>query len=264
MKNTSNKKIILLITVIIVLILAIVGIGLAIFLQFGGNNIFPGEQTTVAEVATSDNVGETDSSGNKVLVDNPIDFAALQKENSDLYAWITIPNTAVDYVIAQAGDDNNDLFYLNHNMYREYEFAGTIYSEKQNAKDFSDPITVLYGHKMLNGTMFAGLKQFANKTFFDENKYFYIYTPGHILTYEIFSAYTYDNRHILNNFDFSDRDVYAEYIDYATDASANGGYVRQDITIDTNDRIVVLSTCANGGKDRYLVQGVLIKDEETK
>lgn len=263
MKNKENKKILLLIIVIIILALAIIGICMTIFLQIKDSDNTPIDTGV-------DNTPQTQSSDNQtqdteeVLPDNPIDFENLQAENEDLYAWITVPNTEIDYVIAQAGDNRNDLFYLTHNMYGEYEFAGTIYSEKQNAKDFSDPVTVLYGHKMLNGSMFAGLVNFKDEDFFNENKYFYIYTPGHILTYEIFSAYVYDNRHILNTFDFSDTEIFREYLDYACDSSLNNGNVRTDADVTIDDNIVVLSTCANGGTDRYLVQGVLTNDEKTK
>ena len=62
--------------------------------------------------------------------------------------------------------------------------------------------------------MFRDLHKFRNdETFFDKNKYIYVYTPGHILTYEICAAYRYDNRHILNSFDFSDSEVFKEYLE---------------------------------------------------
>ena len=262
MKKNENKNIFLLIIVIIILILAAAALAMALFLQFRDSD--SSDSYTEYYETTNSSGSDTTEETTEELSENPIDFEALQEENEDLYAWIEIPNTEINYVIAQAGDDNNDLFYLSHNMYKEYEFAGTIYSEKQNAKDFSDPVTVLYGHKMLNGSMFADLVNFKEEDFFDATPYFYIYTPGHILTYEIFAAYTYDNRHILNNFDFEDVNEFQSYLDYATDPSANNGNVREDVEITTNDTIVVLSTCANGGTDRYLVQGVLINDEKTK
>ena len=104
------------------------------------------------------------------LPDNPIDFATLQERNADVYAWIKIPDTKVDYPILQSGDKPEN-FYLNHNIDGEYEFAGCIYTQKLNKKDFTDPNTVIYGHNMKNGTMFKALHQFRNKDFFEANKY---------------------------------------------------------------------------------------------
>ena len=109
---------------------------------------------TTSEVTGNELVSETETTA---LPDNPINFKKLKKNNSDLYAWITIPDTNIDYAVAQSELSEDDNFYLNHNIDKEYEFAGTIYSQHKNSKDFSDFCTVLYGHNMLNGTMFATL-----------------------------------------------------------------------------------------------------------
>jgi len=200
-----------------------------------------------------------------VRTNNGINFTELWKINKDLYAWIKVPNTMIDYPIAQyLGDD--DTYYLQHNMYKETAFAGCIYTEKANRQDFSDPNTVLYGHNMLNGSMFRGLHEFQNKSFFDKNQYFYIYTPERTLTYEIFSAYAYDDRHLLSSFNYDDETVWKEYLDYAQKpVNSPVGYNARKVSISTEDRIVTLSTClGNSGSLRYLVQGVLIKDEPAK
>ena len=70
-----------------------------------------------------------------------VDFEKLRKINSDLYAWIYIPHTKVDYPIAQSADDNS--YYRKYNMNREPEFAGCIYTENYNRKEFVDPNTVI-------------------------------------------------------------------------------------------------------------------------
>ena len=66
---------------------------------------------------------------------------------------------------------------VKHNIYGNYEFSGSIFSQRQNSKDFSDPVTVLYGHNMKNGTMFNTLHKFENKDFFKKHSKVYIYTP---------------------------------------------------------------------------------------
>ena len=91
-----------------------------------------------------------------------VDFAKLQELNPELYAWIRIPNTAIDYPVAQYGGEEQD-FYLHHNMYGEPEFAGCIYTENVNSKDFDDPVTVMYGHNMKNGSMFQNLFYFLEE-----------------------------------------------------------------------------------------------------
>ncbi len=207
---------------------------------------------------------ETDSKTKKSdAVNGDVNFTELWKINTDIYAWISIPNTNINYPVLQT--DGDDAFYLEHNYKKEYEFAGSIYTEKLNRKDFSDPNTVLYGHNMLNGTMFRHLHNFRDPDFFAANPYIYIYLPDRTLTYEIFSAYEYDDRHILYSFDFNDKQVFAEYLDYATNPTNSMMYNTRDISVTADDKIITLSTClGNIDTSRYLVQGVLISDEPAK
>ena len=76
-----------------------------------------------------------------VDMENPINFDELQKTNSDIYAWIRIPDTKIDYPIAQREGDPS--YYLSHDMYQQPRFAGCIYTEDCNSKDFMDPNTCL-------------------------------------------------------------------------------------------------------------------------
>lgn len=204
------------------------------------------------------------SSEDDELPDNPIDFEKLKKKNSDIYAWIKVPNTDVDYPILQSYDDD-DNFYLTHDLNKKYSFGGSIYTQRANSTDFYDRNTVIYGHDLTTGKMFTTLHKFRNKDFFDKNKYFYIYMEHHILKYKIISAYKYDDRHILNSFDFSDDQVFLDYLEYIKDPKSVLKNERQGIELNLDSKIVTLSTCIGNESDkRYLVQGVLVKDVETK
>ena len=142
-----------------------------------------------------------------------------------------------------------------------YFFAGMIYTQSGNYKDFYDPITVIYGHNMRNDTMFSTLLYFEKADFFKKNEYFYIYTLDRVLTYRIVSAYRYDNRHLLNAFDFYDPKVLADYQKGIVNPISTLRNVRDGITLDENSKIVTLSTCMpNDKKHRFLVNGVLISD----
>lgn len=192
-----------------------------------------------------------------------INWSKLHKDNEDIYSWIYIPNTNVDYPVVQSSIYESDTFYLNHNIEKEEEFAGAIYSERLNKKDYSDPVTLIYGHNMKNGTMFKTLHQFEDTNFFKKNKYIYIYMPQRKLTYKIYSAYIYDDRHILNSFDFSDKKILKKYFKYTQNPESLTKNIRK-VDLDINSRIITLSTCTNISENtRYLVQGVLIKDEQT-
>ena len=192
----------------------------------------------------------------------PIDFDKLQEIAPDAYAWITVPGTQIDYPVVQHPTDNT--FYLNHNPKGEYEFAGAIFTEDYNAKDFQDPNTVIYGHNMNNGSMFEELHKFEDKVFFDEHPEFVIYTPDEVLHYEIFAAYTYDNRHLLKEFDFADSEVFRLYLQGILGTKSMGANIREDAEVHADDRIVTLSTCNGINEQRYLVQGVLLSNRNTE
>lgn len=114
-----------------------------------------------------------------------VDFTALQEEtNAHIYAWISIPGTRIDYPMLQHPSDNTH--YLNHNLDGSRGYPGCIYTEKENAADFSDFNTVIYGHNMKNGSMFHDLHNYEDETFLPEHPYVYIYTPDRVLRYRIF------------------------------------------------------------------------------
>lgn len=187
---------------------------------------------------------------------NPIDFEKLLKINPDIYAWIQVPGTRIDYPVASVTGKEDEDYYLNHDFRKSYAFAGTIYSRKENARDFSDPVTVLYGHNMINGSMFAGIKKFSDRQFFEKHDTVYVFTPEQRLTYRIVSYYESDNKNILQHYDFFQKQELLE--DYQkVIKEAKNGFVRQKISLGAADRILTLSTCSSISTRRRLLQTVL-------
>ena len=138
-----------------------------------------------------------------------IDFQNLQTANPDIFAWLDIPDTTISYPILRSEKED---FYLTHNADKEESQYGAIYTQNYNAADFSDFNTIIYGHNMRNGSMFAAATNYKNRDFFEQNPNIYIYTEGHILTYEVFSAFLYDDKHLMYSFDFYDAASYNEFL----------------------------------------------------
>lgn len=193
-----------------------------------------------------------------VKPDIPVDFEKLQKENPDIYAWITIPDTEIDYPVLQSESD--DTYYLNHTVEKKKGLPGSIYSESQNRKDFSDPNTVLYGHNMKNGSMFGHLKKFAeDQNVYNKSKYFWILTPDKNYRYEIISAYTTgvdSDTYTLFKGPGEEFQRYLETIKGYSEISTDPG----ELTI--KDKIVTLSTCTGNESTRFVVQGRRISSED--
>ena len=251
-KKSDKKRILLIVFFLIIFICSCVYIGFYLF-----NNYQAGK-----EYESSSTV-QTTTQG--VLADNPIDFQSLQSQNDEIYAWIKIDDTEVDYPIVQSKTD--DEFYLKHSaLDKKWLASGAIYTQGCNRTDFSDPITVIYGHNGYKETMFTTLHKFEDSEFFNSHEYFYIYMPGRKLTYQIISAFKYDDRHIMNSFNFSSAEDLQSFQSTVVNPTSALKNVRDQIetNVDENSKIVVLSTCITNQKsNRYLVCGVLVKDEKT-
>ena len=98
--------------------------------------------------------------------DNPT-LKDLKKLNPDVKAWIQVPKTNIDYPVVQGQDD---MEYINKNVYGEFELSGAIFLSCMNKDDFSDPYNLVYGHNMKNGGMFADVADFTNKEYFETHQ----------------------------------------------------------------------------------------------
>lgn len=257
-KESKGRKIARIILIIIAVLMIIFGgvyFGINMYSQYVGQQDNE-ELSSIAEATTKA----------EKKVKNPIDFKSLQKKNDEIYAWIKVPDTKIDLPIVQSTVD--DAFYLNHGaLDKKWSVNGAIYTESLNSTTFEDRVTVLYGHNMNNKSMFAHLHNFEKKDFFDKHPYYYIYTPDSKLTYQVVSAFKYDDRHILNCFDFQNKAVFESFLQTIQNPESTSKNVRTDldteITADSS-KITILSTCCGRQRsNRYLVCGVLVKNEKT-
>ena len=93
-----------------------------------------------------------------------VDFEGLRKENSDVAGWIYCPDTVVNYPVMH-GEDND--LYLHHLVNRQYNFAGCIFEDCRNTPGQKDPATILYGHHMKDGSMFAMLHKYTDQKYYE-------------------------------------------------------------------------------------------------
>jgi len=193
-----------------------------------------------------------------------IDFKELQSStNQDIYAWIYIPETRIDFPIVQHPTDNE--YYLNYNLDGSKGYPGCIYTENYNKKDFSDRQTVVYGHNMKDGSMFAGLHNYEDEKFFKEHPYVYIYTEDDVFVYQVFAAYKFSSIHLILGFNLENDELFTDYLNSILENREMGSVVDTDTVFDNESKIITLSTCvANVPNQRYLVQGVLIGEKEKK
>jgi len=184
---------------------------------------------------------------------------SLAVKNSDVYGWIKIDNTVINYPIMQSEDNE---YYLDHTYENNYLAAGSIFADFRNydklMKNFH---VILYGHNMRNGMMFNNVMNYLDEKFFDENPYIEVYTFDGIYTYEVFAIYEtrYDYDYIRTAFP-----NYDEFIAYCEKLRANSLYEREGIEFGVGDRLLTLSTCTNNVTEtgRYALHAKLIKTEK--
>lgn len=258
MNNNKSRKYLYLTLTIACVVVAITAIAYILIRQNKSEN-----QQSIYQ-ALLDNVNNSeDADGNAVdisvynIPDKKLDFAKLKEQNPDIYAWITIPDTNIDYPILQSETELD--YYLDHNIDGSTGYPGCIYSQFINSKDFSDFNTVLYGHNMNVGTMFANLHYYRDSEFFNNHPYVYVYTENSVLVYQVFGAYTFSNVHLLMGFDLSDEEVRQTYIDNVRSLKGMDDNFNSDVEVTTESKLLSLSTCINDQKTkRYIVSSVLV------
>ena len=252
-----KKKILMIIGIVLIIVGLILG-GIGIYKYLAQENAGEIYEDLKVEFDVDSLVDVPQIEASEVEV--PIDFESLKAQYPDIYAWITIPGTQIDYPIVQHESDNT--YYLNHTVDGRKRVEGAIYTENYNSKDFSDPNTLIYGHNMKNGSMFKGLHKFKDKEFFNENSEVIIYQEGRILRYKIFAAYVYDSRHLMLSFDFDDVNVFRSYLNSVLTKKDMSSNINTTVEVSPEDKIITLSTCNNNDSQRYLVQAVLLSIQE--
>lgn len=255
-EKSKKSKLVWIIVLVAAIVVALCCIAYFVFL-LSGQRMTENERNEYTITAASTVEQESGNTAPKI----DIDFAKLKKVNPEVTAWLRVDGTDIDYPVMYP-KGTGDSYYLYHTYKYEYSSAGAIYFERQNSPDFSDPVTVMYGHNWRTNGYFRQLYNFKNYDFFEKNKYMYLLTPERKLTYEIYTAYRYDNRHILNSFDFSQESVLENYLQMTLNPDTISKNIRNGVTLNADSKILTLSTCWEGDKNsRYLVQGVLISDE---
>ncbi len=167
-------------------------------------------------------------------------FQELQALNAEVFAWLTVYGTNIDYPVAQ-GEDN--MKYVNTNAEGLRALSGSIFLDCGNSNDFTDFNSILYGHHMEKKAMFGPIGDFLGKEMFNTHRYGNLYFGGKNHGLEFFAflhADAYD--HAIFTADIEGETERQALLD---DLLARAIHKR-DIDVTTGDHIVLLSTCSSG------------------
>ena len=185
-----------------------------------------------------------------------VDWKSLISINEDIVGWLYIGALDVSYPVVHGEDDD---YYLHRTFERTDNFAGSIFVEAQNSGDFRDPNTIVYGHNMLNGSMFGSLSNLTNgqEPKYKENPWFWIMTPNGNYRYRMFSIHvTGVSSDVYTIFKGTD----SKFLEWCRDMSEASSVELEKQEFDLHSKIVTLSTCTGDSGTRYVVQGLAIKD----
>lgn len=176
-----------------------------------------------------------------------VDFDSLSALNPQVVAWIRSEGAGIDYPVVR-GTDNE--YYLNHLVDGTVNRNGSIFMDFRNQKDFSDYNTIVYGHNMLDGTMFASLSKYSTPGYYDTHRELQLLTPVGDFRLEVFAGCVAPGNSDLYQLTFAGEEDKAAYLEKILVLSE----FSTEVQVSVSDRLVTLSTCAYNYEDaRYLL-----------
>ena len=178
----------------------------------------------------------------------------LSNEHSDSVAWLYIPDTNIDYPVMQSGDNE---YYARRAADGSYLYAGSLFMDYRCSSDFSDFNSVIYGHNMGNGTMFADIPNYENEEYFMEHSYGWLTTEDEVHLIDFFAvARTTDTSGLyLADPTFEEWDSQLR----------NCASIYKEIEVTESDHLLMLSTCTSAeGNSRTILLGKIIEESDVE
>lgn len=185
-----------------------------------------------------------------------VNFNELLSKNPDTVGWIEVKGTNINYPIVQT---TNNAYYLNHAFDKTKNDAGWVFMDYRNdAKNF-DQNTIIYAHSRYNKTMFGSLKNILSSSWYNNknNHIIRMSTPTENTMWQVFSVYTIAAESYYITPNFSDVNRYQTFLNTLKSRSE----VQFSANLNTNDKILTLSTCQDNFGHRVVMHAKLIKRE---
>ncbi len=208
-----------------------------------------GNTQTSATAEISQNIAVSDTLPDDVRQSLIESAQAMNSSYPDAVGWLYIPDTSINYPIMQGGDND---FYLHHSYDGDSLKSGSIFLDYRCENRFMNPINIVYGHNMRNGSMFAGLLKFADSAYFDSHRYGWIATPEAVYRIDFFSCAKAD----MNDELYDGSTPINDWLSHLYDVSV----VWENADFSGNDRFISMSTCSYEFENaRTILTGKLVE-----
>lgn len=243
-------------TIVLVVAIAVFCVsGFQLYKIMSGYHKGKAEYDKILEIAVEEKEPEEEGQEDSFRVN----FDELLAINPDAVGWIRFSPepSQISYPVVQ-GDDND--LYLHKTFSANDNTVGAIFVNVYNNPDFNDRNTIIYGHRMNDNSMFHDLAKYEDKSFWEANPYFYIYTPdGREITYHIYSTGVVKDTSDTYLTEFASDEDYQAFLNMTKEVAAYD----TGVEVGTDKVIVTLSTCTKASNDdRFVVRGV--KESERK
>jgi sortase B len=225
---------------------AVIAVLLVTALLYGGFGLWDTGKIYL-NAAVSDEMLEYKPTANGDDTPNPT-ISELEAYNPDVCGWLTVDDTNIDYYIVQ-GETN--MTYVNKAVDQSFSLSGSIFLDYRNARDFTDPFSLIYGHHMEGEVMFGEIPYFTDSEYFQEHQTGNIFTADHTYYIKWFACLetdAYDDM-IYNPTIYNERASLDDLLDYLKENATQ----YRDIGVTGSDQLVALTTCASTSTDGRVV-----------
>lgn len=192
-------------------------------------------------------------------------YAYLYAINQDLVGWIKIPNSMIDVQVVQAADNAT---YLKQDFYGNYSRYGCPCMDYRNDPKYLNKNTILYGHHMSDGLVFADLKKYKDIEGFQASPVIEFDTLYRSYKFKVYAAFITnskeedDNGYIFNYTvtNFGSNEKFMEYMAAVDERKLYS----TGVDVQPDDKIITLQTCTYEFSDaRLVIVGRMLRENES-
>ncbi|KAL1110006.1 hypothetical protein AAG570_014012 [Ranatra chinensis] len=182
-----------------------------------------------------------------------VDFNSLKKINPEIVGWLTCKGTPISYPVVHT---NNNDFYLDHLFNKKKNPSGCLFVDANNSYGWVDKNTIIYGHNMLDGSMFSTLERYNSSGYYQQYPEFELLTPEKNYKIEVFSGYYVPADGAAWNMYFPTDESFESWV---SDSKAQSAF-SSNVTLAPADQVITFSTCLNSlDRDDDLRVNVIMK-----
>ena len=206
--------------------------------------------TEPSQARPGEDVPETQPTEPKEYAPISVDFEALREVNPYVVGWIYCPDTPISYPIVQTANNTD---YLRRGLDGVYRHGGTIFLDYRLEGDFSDYNSIIYGHNLLDSSMFGTLERYKDQSYYESHPTLYLLTPEQDYRVDLIAGLSLDARSVL----YRTEHTFETYRDFLSSVLSQSNF-QSGRTTEGITRTLTLSTCSYSYDDaRYIVVGTL-------